>query len=151
MRSRLIPFLLLNLALLPGTAHAEDTGARAGAVVEEWLAEAREAVSSVDTPTLKRMVDSDRSFTLLDVRTPREREAQGSLDPFREVAIPRGYLEIKAPDKLADAPRPIIVYCGTGTRSLLAADTLQQMGYGDVRNFRGGLEAWQEAGHSLAP
>jgi rhodanese-related sulfurtransferase len=143
--------LLLSLIALPGAAGAEDNRARAERVVEEWKAEARQAVTAVDTATLKRMVDSDRAFTLLDVRTRHEREAQGSIDPFREVDLARGYIEFKAPDKLAGKPRPIIVYCGSGLRSLLAADTLLQMGYADVHNYSGGLKAWQEAGHSVAP
>jgi rhodanese-related sulfurtransferase len=71
------------------------------------------------------------------------------------VVIPRGYLEFKiAQNDLFPAvnrgrrPRrdqPILVYCQLGSRSLLAAKTLQEMGYANVRSLQGGLKAWTDA------
>ena len=139
--------LLAAFMALPAWAAAEGPEDK----VDAWLTEARKAVPAVDTAKLVRMVDSDRDFILLDVRLPRERQRQGSIDPFRETDIPRGYLEFRAPKKLPDRDARIVLYCGSGKRSLLAAHTLQRMGYADVRNYSGGLTAWQETGHPVAP
>ncbi len=135
------PRLALTLLLLLPAASAP--AAELDPVVAEWLAEAREHVPELDTDELRSLMESDRELILLDVRLPAEREAGGSIDPMREVDIPRGYLELKAPDKLPDRDAAIVVYCGTGKRSLLGARTLQRMGYTDVRNYAGGLTAWE--------
>lgn len=142
-------FLLLatiGLMLHAGLA-AADPATRA----QGWLAEAGQRVPQMATEQLHNLVNSDREFVLLDVRLPQERRNQGNIDPFREVDIPRGYLEFRAPDKLPDSDARIIVYCGTGKRSLLAARTLQRLGYTDVTNYAGGLDAWKAAGHEVAP
>ena len=146
MRTRSLAAALVPVLLTPAPALAGPE-----AVVSEWLVEARSKIPQLDTATLKEWVESDRGFTLLDVRLPKEREAGGSIDPFREVDIPRGYLEFKGPDKLPDTEATIVVYCGSGKRSLLAARTLQRMGYTDVTNYADGLKAWKKAGHSVAP
>lgn len=138
--------LLLALMLVPAAATADPATTAKG-----WLAEARGQVPQITTDKLADLVASKREFVLLDVRLPEERRRQGSIDPFRETDIPRGYLEFRAPDKLPDTDARIIVYCGTGKRSLLAARTLQRLGYADVANYAGGLTAWKEAGRETAP
>lgn len=85
---------------------------------------------------------------LLDVREPTEWETHisGCLQ------IPRGILEAKADptsprhEAELDPGRPVIVYCRSGARSALAAVTLQELGFTDVRNLVGGITAWREAG-----
>lgn len=64
------------------------------------------------------------------------------------IHISRGTLETKAEGALPRDAR-VVVYCGSGNRSALAADTLQQMGYGDVRSLAGGFRAWAEAGGDI--
>jgi rhodanese-related sulfurtransferase len=61
------------------------------------------------------------------------------------VFIPRGNLETKVE---AAIPREskVLIYCATGNRSALAADTMQQMGYRDVASMSGGFRGWVEAG-----
>ncbi|MFA9461304.1 rhodanese-like domain-containing protein [Thiohalorhabdus methylotrophus] len=144
---RIVPFLLLAAAGLP----APRAAAEPARVVESWMEAARSEIPGVSTERLKALVNGDRSFVLLDVRLPGERQSAGAIDPFREVAIPRGYLEFRAPRKLPDTGATIIVYCGTGKRSLLAARTLERMGYTDVRNYSDGFRAWKEAGHPVQP
>jgi rhodanese-related sulfurtransferase len=138
--------LQASLLLAAGSAAADPA-----TTVKGWLAEARQAVPQITSEKLHDLVNSEREFVLLDVRLPRERRKQGNIDPFREVDIARGYLEFRAPDKLPDTDARVIVYCGTGKRSLLAARTLQRMGYTDVTNYAGGTDAWQAAGWELAP
>jgi len=80
---------------------------------------------------------------LLDVRE-REEFQTGHLPGA--ILIPRGVLEGQAPQMLRDAGAEIIAYCGSGMRSALAADVLQQMGYRSVRSLAGGFRAWTEMG-----
>ena len=79
---------------------------------------------------------------LLDVREPGEWN-MGHV--AGAVHIPRGQLENKV-EGVIDRSKPIVVYCGGGSRSALAADTLRQMGYEDVTSMKGGFTGWVDAG-----
>lgn len=84
-----------------------------------------------------------RGARLIDVREDREWErgrARGAEHIGRGV-IERD-IETQVPDKGAE----LILYCGGGYRSALAADNLQRMGYTNVYSLAGGWRAWQEAG-----
>lgn len=59
--------------------------------------------------------------------------------------IPRGILESNI-EAAATRDRPIVLYCASGNRSALAADTLRQMGYTNVVSMSGGFKGWVEAG-----
>lgn len=61
------------------------------------------------------------------------------------VHVSRGQLENKI-EAVLPRTTPIVVYCGGGSRSALAADTLRQMGYENVRSLAGGFRSWAEAG-----
>ena len=61
--------------------------------------------------------------------------------------LSRGVLKVRADRALPDKGAPIVLYCGGGNRSALAADVLQVMGYADVRSMAGGWRAWTAAGH----
>jgi rhodanese-related sulfurtransferase len=70
--------------------------------------------------------------------------------------VPRGFLEVKAdlshPKRdpwLADRERPLVLYCGGGNRSALAAQTLQQMGFRRVVSLREGFAGWTRRGHPV--
>jgi adenylyltransferase/sulfurtransferase len=60
--------------------------------------------------------------------------------------VPRGYLELRIENSVPDKSTPILLYCAGGTRSVLAARTLHEMGYADVRSLKGGFTAWKDAG-----
>jgi rhodanese-related sulfurtransferase len=64
------------------------------------------------------------------------------------VHISRGNLENKI-EAIIPRDTPLVVYCGGGSRSALAADTLTQMGYTDVRSLSGGFRGWAEAGGDI--
>jgi rhodanese-related sulfurtransferase len=87
---------------------------------------------------------------LVDVREPEEREQNGSI--AGAVFAPRGMLEFWADPSSPyhrpefDPDRRVIVHCASGGRSALAADMLQQLGYGNVAHLDGGLAAWKAAG-----
>ena len=60
--------------------------------------------------------------------------------------IPRGFLELRVEEKLPDKSREIVLQCAGGTRSALAAKTLQELGYTRVSSMAGGFGKWKEAG-----
>jgi rhodanese-related sulfurtransferase len=111
----------------------------------------REALASVEEVTpeeVRRLLSlPDRGgVELLDVREADEYEA-GHLPGARH--YPRGFLEVRADLEhakrdpwLADRSRKLILYCGGGHRSALAARALQQMGFADVRSMAEGWTGW---------
>jgi rhodanese-related sulfurtransferase len=80
---------------------------------------------------------------LIDVREASEWQ-QGHAAGARHLS--RGMLEVEIEDSVSDPNQLVIVYCGAGGRSALAADNLQKMGYTNVRSLAGGMRAWKEAG-----
>jgi molybdopterin/thiamine biosynthesis adenylyltransferase/rhodanese-related sulfurtransferase len=80
---------------------------------------------------------------LIDVREQYEWDA-GHIP--NAIHIPRGILEERIESVAPDRARPLIMSCQSGARSLLAARTLQEMGYTNVSNFAGSFQAWSRAG-----
>src|SRR5207237_4867791 len=60
--------------------------------------------------------------------------------------VPRGSLELRIGEAVPDHNTDVVLYCASGTRSLLAGRTLHEMGYTRVRNLTGGYGAWKDAG-----
>jgi rhodanese-related sulfurtransferase len=112
------------------------------------LAEANAVIETVSVADLAYHLE-DKEAVLVDVRETVERELEGTIPG--SVHAPRGLLEFKADPEspvYLDAlrpDRPIILFCGTGGRSALAAKTLLDMGYEDVSSLAGGYEAWRAA------
>ncbi|MEX0612795.1 MAG: rhodanese-like domain-containing protein [Pirellulales bacterium] len=80
---------------------------------------------------------------LIDVRE-REEFEQGHAPGA--VHLSKGVLELRIEEAIPDPATPIICYCGGGSRSALAADNLQKMGYTNVASLAGGLKAWRNEG-----
>jgi molybdopterin/thiamine biosynthesis adenylyltransferase/rhodanese-related sulfurtransferase len=80
---------------------------------------------------------------LIDVRETDEREA-GS--PQGAVGVSRGLLELRIAELAPSPERTLLLVCGSGTRSLFAAEALRALGYSDARSVRGGVQRWREAG-----
>ena len=80
---------------------------------------------------------------VIDVREQHEWDA-GHIP--NTVHIPRGSLEERIESVVPDRSRPIVVSCAVGARSLLAARTLQEMGYANVATFPGSFQEWSRAG-----
>jgi rhodanese-related sulfurtransferase len=112
------------------------------------LAEANAMIETVSVQDLLYYIE-DAEAVLVDVRETTERENDGAIPG--SIHAPRGLLEFHAdPESPAynDALRPdqqIILYCGSGGRSALAAKTLIDMGYEDVSSLAGGYAAWRAA------
>lgn len=105
--------------------------------------EARRRVTEVDLQEVRRRQTTGASFTLVDVREDHEWE-KGRLPGA--VHLGRGILERDAEARFPDKAAPLVLYCGGGFRSALAADNLQKMGYTDVVSMDGGWRGWKEAG-----
>ena len=80
---------------------------------------------------------------LIDAREPGE-WANGHIPGA--TLVPRGVLEGKIEELAPDVEQPVVLYCASGGRSALAAESLQRMGYRNVMSVSGGFNAWQEAG-----
>lgn len=80
---------------------------------------------------------------LIDVREPHE-VAQGA--PEDAQCVERGFLELRIEALAPDPSRPVLFLCGSGVRSLFAADSVRGLGYEDVRSVAGGFERWQNEG-----
>ena len=86
--------------------------------------------------------EQSRGAILIDVR---EADDFAKEHAASAVHISKGLIEYKIEEQLPDPASPIICYCGGGSRSALAADNLQKMGYENVRSLVGGFKAWKEA------
>ena len=101
----------------------------------------REGVREISADELRRMKKDREDFSLIDVR---EREDwYGGTIPGAQT-IPRGVLELKIDHVTTDKDRKIVLYCGGGSRSALAAYMLQRMGFRNVFSLAGGYRGWQE-------
>lgn len=80
---------------------------------------------------------------VIDVREPDE-HAQGIIPGA--IHIPRGFLEMRVERAVPERDRAVVLYCAGGTRSLFAARTLAELGYGQVRSLAGGFTAWKRLG-----
>jgi sulfur-carrier protein adenylyltransferase/sulfurtransferase len=106
------------------------------------LDEARSQIKQIDIDEARRMIEKPGPV-LIDVREPDEWR-QGHIS--NAVGISRGFLELRIEEKVPDHKTPIILQCASGTRSLLAARTLRELGYENVYNLTGGFNAWKDRG-----
>jgi rhodanese-related sulfurtransferase len=90
----------------------------------------------------KRLASSD-AVLLIDVREDHEFEAEHARGARH---LSKGVIERDIEREVPDKKAEMILYCGGGYRSALAADNLQKMGYTNVLSLAGGWRAWQEAG-----
>jgi len=107
------------------------------------LRELRGTTAEVDVATLAEEQRGGGRPALIDVREADE-HAQGAIPGA--VHIPRGFLELRIERAVPDLLAPVIVYCASGTRSVLAARSLAELGYTRVRSLAGGFTGWKAAG-----
>jgi len=111
---------------------------------QEIVDDARRQIPELSVDEVNKIVAAASGSVLVDVREKEEYRAghlAGSL------SIPRGFLEMQVEGKLPDKAVPVIAYCQSGTRSLLAAQVLKEMGYANVSSMAGGYGAWKGAGY----
>ncbi|MEX2118063.1 MAG: rhodanese-like domain-containing protein [Pirellulales bacterium] len=109
----------------------------------ELVKRAKAAVRETSINDVRARLQSGQHFELVDVREDHEWQA-GHVP--KAVHLGRGVLERDVEQRIPDTSAEIVLYCGGGYRSALAAESLQRMGYTNVRSMDGGFRAWREAG-----
>ena len=107
------------------------------------VADARTRVRELNVLEARARLAANGEAQLIDVREDREWEqghAAGALH------LGRGIIERDIEARFPERDRELILYCGGGYRSALAADNLQKMGYTNVYSMDGGWKAWQQSG-----
>jgi len=108
--------------------------------------DAKVRVREITADDLIRRREAGESILLIDIREDREWK-KGCLPAA--VHCGKGVLERDIEGMCGETGRPIVLYCGGGFRSALAADTLQRMGYSEVFSLAGGWREWNEAGRPV--
>ena len=106
--------------------------------------DARSRVRECTVSDVKARLDAGESFELVDVREESE-FARGHLPGARHLG--KGVIERDVESTIPDPATPIVLYCGGGYRSALAADALQRMGYTNVVSMDGGWRGWNDLGY----
>ena len=103
----------------------------------------KKRVKESNVADVKRRLDAGEKLVLIDVREESE-WARGHLPGA--IHLGKGVIERDIEQRLPDAGTKVVLYCGGGFRSALAADNLQKMGYTNVESMDGGWKGWLEAG-----
>jgi rhodanese-related sulfurtransferase len=110
------------------------------------VAEAAARVRRTDVVTVRDRLGRDEAFHLVDVREESEWQ-RGRLPGALHLG--KGVIERDVEGTIADTDAEIVLYCGGGYRSILAADALQRMGYTNVSSMDGGYSGWVDAGGAV--
>lgn len=105
--------------------------------------DSKKRVKETTVLDVKRKMDAGEAFRLVDCREEGE-WARGHLPGA--IHLCKGVIERDIEKTIPNIHAPIIIYCGGGFRSALAADNLQKMGYSNVVSMDGGWRGWTEAG-----
>jgi len=104
---------------------------------------------NIDTQALLNILDADPDVLLVDVRAPFEINQTGTINRGQNVNIMRGWIESQIGSYAEDKGTPIVVYCGLNIRSPLAARTLMELGYTNVKNYSDGFVTWKKRGNPV--
>ena len=108
---------------------------------------AKQRIREVSVDDVKAKLDRGEKFVLVDVRE----ESEWSKDHLpNAIHLGKGVIERDVEERVPDLNTPMVLYCGGGYRSALAADNLQQMGYKNVLSMDGGVREWREKGLPLS-
>jgi rhodanese-related sulfurtransferase len=133
----------LALPLSGVWAQPTQPGDRPG--LDAMLKAAKSKITEISLADSKALYDKG-GFTFVDVRTGDEYKA-GKIPGTK--FIDRGLLEFNVERAIPDKATPLVVFCKTGGRAALAAYTLSQMGYTNVKSMAGGYDDWQKAGYPV--
>lgn len=114
---------------------------------KEFEALANDAKSRIKEVTVSETLERmEHGAKLIDVREDNEWDAGHAADATH---LGRGIIERDIVQTFPEKDTELILYCGGGYRSALAADMLQRMGYSNVFSMAGGWKAWKDAGGSI--
>ena len=112
----------------------------------QLVQDAKKRVKETTVDQVKARLDRGEKFHLIDVRE----ESEFAKDHLPgAVHLGKGIIERDIEESLPDTGAEIVLYCGGGFRSALAADNLQKMGYTNVISMDGGIRGWREKGYPL--
>ncbi len=108
--------------------------------------DAKTRVRETTADEIKSRLDRGDRFLLVDVRE----ESEWAKDHLPgAIHLGKGVIERDVEQKVPDLNAEMVLYCGGGFRSALAADNLQKMGYNNVLSMAGGIRGWREKGYPL--
>lgn len=108
---------------------------------ETLVSEVKQRVKEISPEEVKKKQDKSEFFHFIDVREDHEwseGHAKGATH------LGRGIIERDIEKQIPDKNAPVVLYCGGGYRSALAADNIQKMGYKNVLSMAGGIRLWRE-------
>ncbi|MGC1200037.1 MAG: rhodanese-like domain-containing protein [Candidatus Acidiferrales bacterium] len=108
--------------------------------------DAKKRLKEQDYREVKKKLDAGEKMTVVDTREDLE-WARGHIPGA--IHLGKGVIERDIENAIADKETTIVLYCGGGYRSALAADNLQKMGYRNVISMDGGWRGWTEAGFPI--
>src|SRR5262247_279892 len=111
--------------------------------LKEMLAEARQVIPEQPPVELRKRLDAGERVVVVDVRDPDEYR-DGSIEAATNIS--RGFLEFRIGTVAPEPTTPVVLYCQTGLRSMLAAKALHDLGYTNVINLQGGFQRWAQSG-----
>lgn len=124
----------------------EHVQRRTGMDSGKYLSQIKKQIKEITPQDVKKKLDANEDFLLIDVREPHEIE-NGTLPNAKTIV--RGFLELKINSIAKDPKQEIVLYCAGGNRSALAAKALKDMGYEKVSSMEGGFGKWQHEGLPL--
>jgi len=108
--------------------------------------DAKSRVKETSVDEVKRRLDRGEKLMLVDVRE----EGEFAKDhPPGAIHLGKGVIERDIEARVPDLNTPLVLYCGGGFRSALAADNLQKMGYSNVISMDGGVRGWREKNYPM--
>ena len=113
---------------------------------QKLVAQAKQHITEISAADARKQTEAGDAI-LIDVREESDWE-EGHASGAKNLS--RGVIELEIEEQIPDLKQPIICYCGGGSRSALVAESLQKMGYENVRSLAGGMRAWKEAGLPMA-
>ena len=105
---------------------------------QELVAEAKKNITEISPNETKEALV--RGAVVIDVREDDD-WTEGHIKGAKHLS--RGVIELEIEDEIPDLDQPIICYCGGGSRAALVTESLQKMGYENVRSIAGGFRAWK--------
>jgi rhodanese-related sulfurtransferase len=103
--------------------------------------DAKTRIREVSIDDVKSKLDQGDKFVLVDVRE----ESEYANDHLPgAIHLGKGIIERDIEDRVPELDTPVVLYCGGGYRSAMAADNLQKMGYTNVLSMDGGIRGWRE-------
>lgn len=145
MHKKWLRFIIVLIFILSSITALADTPKDA---FKAKVKAAGEIVEQITPSEVMHMIKSKHEVTILDVREKNEVEA-GKIEAGNYIHSPRGLLDIIASQGALSPEKTYVVYCKKGSRGLLAAATLKELGFKNVYNLKGGIHAWMDAGYPI--